>query len=354
VKDVAVVAIGRNEGERLRICLESVLGEASAVVYVDSGSRDGSVALARCLGAEVVTLDSSVPFTAARARNAGAARVLEISPTVRSIQFVDGDCEVAPGWLETACDVLSANPDLAVVCGRRRERFPEKSPYNRLADLEWDTPIGEAKSCGGDALIRVTAFELVGGYDPSLIAGEEPDICVRLRARGWKIARLDAEMTMHDIAMTHLSQWWRRSMRAGHAFAEGASRHGAGPDKHWVRETKGALAWGLVLPLFGLALAWATRGASLALLLAYPLQYFRLSRRLYRAGFGSGSARDARLYALACVVGKFPQAIGLIRYWSGRLLGRRARLIEYKSHSEERASHGATESGLVLPSAQTV
>jgi GT2 family glycosyltransferase len=353
LKDLAVVAIGRNEGERLRICLESVLGDASAVVYVDSGSNDGSEALARSLGTEVVTLDSSVPFTAARARNAGAARVFEISQTVRYIQFVDGDCEVVSGWLEKACDELRTNPDLAVVCGRRRERFPERSPYNRLADLEWDTPIGEAKSCGGDALIRVAAFELVGGYDPSLIAGEEPDICVRLRARGWKIARIDAEMTLHDIDMTQLSQWWRRSMRAGHAFAEGAARHGSGPDQHWVREARGALAWGLVLPLIALALAWTTRGASLALLLAYPLQYLRLSRRLSRAGFGSGSARDARLYALACVVGKFPQAIGLIRYWSGRLLGRRARLIEYKSHPEERASHAAMESGLVRPSALT-
>jgi hypothetical protein len=46
--------------------------------------------------------------------------------------------------------------------GRRRERFPEASVYNRLCDLEWDTSIGEARSCGGDFLARAGAFRDAG------------------------------------------------------------------------------------------------------------------------------------------------------------------------------------------------
>jgi glycosyltransferase involved in cell wall biosynthesis len=100
--DVAVVAIGRNEGERLQRCLRSVVGRVALVVYVDSGSTDGSVAFAQSLGCEVVALDLSTPFTAARARNAGAQRALALQPDLAFIQFVDGDCEVDPSWLPTA------------------------------------------------------------------------------------------------------------------------------------------------------------------------------------------------------------------------------------------------------------
>ena len=168
MSDLGVVAIGRNEGERLRRCLLSLarVGQGVASVYVDSGSTDGSVELARSMGVEVVELDMTRPFSAARARNAGFERLEEIAPAVEYVMFLDGDCEVADGWLDRAQAELEARPKAAVVCGRRRELFPEHSVYNRLADLEWDTPIGEAIACGGDSVIRAEAFEAVGGYRP--------------------------------------------------------------------------------------------------------------------------------------------------------------------------------------------
>ena len=180
---VGIVAIGRNEGERLHRCLNSVVGRGLTLIYVDSGSTDGSIKLARNLGVEVVELDFSRPFSAARARNEGFERLCQINPEIRFVQFVDGDCEVADGWLDRAIRTLEDHFDVAVVCGRRRERFPERTVYNRLADLEWDTAVGEAKACGGDAMMRVSAFQAAGGYDPTLIAGEEPDLCLRCAGR---------------------------------------------------------------------------------------------------------------------------------------------------------------------------
>jgi GT2 family glycosyltransferase len=326
---LGIVAIGRNEGERLRHCLESVVGPGRAVVYVDSGSSDGSVGLARSLGAEVVELDLSVPFTAARARNAGFERLERVAPGVELVQFVDGDCEVAPGWLGHAAAVLGERPEVAVVAGRRRERHPEQTVYNRLADLEWDTPIGEADACGGDALFRADAFRRAGGYDPSIIAGEEPELCLRIRRDGWKILRLDAEMTVHDMAMSRFAQWWRRSVRAGHAYAEGAARHGRGPERHYVRDVRSILSWGAGLPMAAALLAcWPIPGLGLALLAGYPALFFKTAR-YYRRVRGWPAA-DARLFAAACVAGKFPQAIGVAKYWSGRIGGRPSRIIEYK------------------------
>ncbi|MDF1483437.1 glycosyltransferase [Extensimonas sp. H3M7-6] len=316
---IGLVAIGRNEGERLRACLASVVHRVAHVVYVDSGSTDGSVALAQAMGVHVVNLDMTVPFTAARARNEGWRALLQLAPGLEFVQFVDGDCVVADGWLDKALLFLLQNPGYAVACGRRRERFPERSVYNRLCDLEWNTPVGDAKACGGDALVRVSALQQVGGYRDDLIAGEEPELCVRLRQAGWRIHRLDAEMTLHDAAMTRFGQWWKRSKRAGYAFAQGAWLHGAAPERHWVKETVSALVWGAVLPVLMLLLACFVHPAWLLLGCTYPLQIWRLRR------LPGGLQR-----AVFLVLGKFPEAMGVLQFAWDRLWRSHGRLIEYK------------------------
>jgi glycosyltransferase involved in cell wall biosynthesis len=324
---LGVVAIGRNEGERLRRCLTSVAPHGR-VVYVDSGSTDGSVAMAQGMGATVVELDRGVPFTAARARNAGFERLCADAPQIDLVQFVDGDCEVVGGWLDRGEREVRADGELAVVCGRRRERYPDASLYNRLCDLEWDTPVGPTDSCGGDAMMRVIAVREIGGYNPDLIAGEEPDLCLRLRQRGWNILRVDAEMTLHDAAMTRFSQWWKRSLRAGHSFAEGAARHGHEPERHWVREARSNFFWGLAVPLAALLAMPPSGGLSLALLAGYPVLGVRVYRSMRARGW---SPEHARLYAAFVVLGKIPQAFGQLLYWWKRVRGERGGLIEYKS-----------------------
>lgn len=315
--DTAAVVIGRNEGERLIRCLRSLLGQLPLVVYVDSGSSDGSAQAASALGAEVVDLDLDQPFTAARARNAGLAALEMRRTEVTYVQFVDGDCEVDPGWIATARAFLHHNPEVAAVCGRRRERFPERSIYNRLCDAEWDTPIGEALACGGDVLMRRDAVQQVGGYRADLIAGEEPELCLRLRRNGWRIWRLEAEMTLHDAQMLRFGQWWQRSRRAGHAFAEGAALHGKGPERHWRRETRRALLWGAALPLMLLGGAMIWPWALLGWLM-YLAQVLRLSRRM------------GLEQALFTVLGKFAEAAGALEFYWNRWRGKSRALLEYK------------------------
>ncbi|MBX9628188.1 MAG: glycosyltransferase family 2 protein, partial [Gemmataceae bacterium] len=328
MSSLGVVVIGRNEGPRLVRCLKSVAGAAAAVVYVDSGSADGSVRAAAGLGAAVVELDLARPFTAARARNAGFRRLLELEPGVEFVQFVDGDCEVADGWLEAANAALDARPDVAVVCGRRRERHPDASRYNRLCDLEWDTPVGEAEACGGDALFRAAALKEVGGYRDSLIAGEEPELCARLRAAGRKVVRLPAEMTLHDAAMTRFGQWWRRTVRAGYAYAEVGRLHGRGPLRSWARQVRSNWFWAALFPAAALLAAVLLSPWALVLL---PLGYAALGAKVYCGRRRQGDPhRDARLYAAFCVLAKFPMAVGQARYHRDRLLGRAQTLIEYK------------------------
>lgn len=323
--DVAVVAIGRNEGERLRACLRSVVPLAACVVYVDSGSTDGSVEMARAMGVDVIVLDPAVPFTAALARNAGWRRVRAIAPSLDLVQFVDGDCTVVDGWMPLARAHLAAHPEVVGVCGRRRERHPDRSVYNLLCDLEWGTPVGEAKAFGGDAMVRLAALEAVGGYRADLICGEEPELCVRLRAAGGRIHRLDAEMTLHDAAMTRLSQWWKRTMRGGFAFAEGVALHGAPPERHKVAEARRAWAWGVALPLAVLLGALLVSPWALLGLLAYPLQMLRIF-----LGARGQPLRARVLRSFFLVLGRFAEAAGALKYHARRWSGGPTRLIEYK------------------------
>lgn len=324
---VAIVTIGRNEGQRLARCLDALVGLGWPVVYVDSGSTDGSAPLAAQLGASVVQLDASTPFSAARARNEGLDRALALHPDLELVQFVDGDCELVPSWIGSAVEALEAHPDVASVSGRVRERDRARSIYNRLCDLEWQGTAGEVAACGGNAMMRVAAFREVGGFSPSLIAGEEPELCVRLRQRGWRILRRDEDMVRHDADMMTFGQWWRRAQRAGWAYAEGAAIHGASPERHAVRENLSILAWGTLLPLLALLLAAPSGGSSLLLLGGYPLLALRVFRRSLRAGMARD---DALLQAMFIVAAKVPQALGQAQFVVLRALGRRRRVVDWR------------------------
>ena len=322
-KNIGVVVIGRNEGERLKICLKSVVGTASKVIYVDSGSTDGSIDNARALGVEIVNLDTSVPFTAARARNEGFSRLCENELNLSYVQFVDGDCEVVEGWLEHASEFLNNNKNVAIVCGRRRERYPQTSIYNALCDIEWDTPIGEAKSCGGDSLMRIDVFKKVSGFNPAVIAGEEPELCVRVRQNNYKIWRLDFEMTRHDANITRFGQWWNRNIRAGYAYSLGAYMHGAAPEFHCIRETKRIRFWGFYLPVIILVLG-NFQPEFYILLLSYPAQIIRIK---FKNSHNKGNCLS---YAFFVTLGKFPEMQGQLRFWLNKILRKRSHIIEYK------------------------
>ena len=322
---IGVVVIGRNEGQRLIDCLDSLISQVDHIVYVDSGSKDDSIQNALERNVEVIKLDISIPFTAARARNAGFARLMEIAPEIEYVQFVDGDCEVVDSWLDAAAEFLDAEDEVAVVCGRRMERYPNESIYNLMCDMEWDTPVGEAKACGGDALMRVQAFKQVAGFRSGLIAGEEPELCVRLRKSGWKIERLEEDMTWHDAAMTTFKQWWNRTARAGHAYAEGSYLHGAAPERHWVKETVRVWIWAFLIPLLILVSLFFHWQISLALVYLYVVQWVRLALKNLQE-----SKPFAWKLAAYSVIGKFAEFCGQLQFYKNLLTSRQSKLIEYK------------------------
>lgn len=297
---VGIVVIGRNEGERLSRCLSSSEMDLPAKVYVDSGSRDDSVAIARSHGFPVIELHESAPFSAARARNAGFEWLTGAFSNIEFAQFVDADSVLQPGWIAAGTRYLRDHHDVAAVCGILRELDPDASIFNHLCDLEWQVPAGQISSTGGIAMFRCSAFRDENGFRENLIAGEEPDLCFRLRQNGWSVFKIGAAMALHDAAMTTIGQWWARGRRSGHAAAQALAIRGPS-DREALRAVVSTIFWALPS-------AW----------ILWPFQWLRLQRRLGPA------------YATHILFGKFPQLLGQIGFWLAHVRGRRQRLIEYK------------------------
>lgn len=320
---VGIVIIGRNEGGRLVQCLASVKDNLGRIIYVDSGSTDDSVREAQNAGAEVVLLDLSVPFTAARARTAGFNALQATGDTPDFVQFIDGDCSVQPDWVTSAIAALDADVGLGIVTGWRKEVNVTRSVYNALCDFEWRRPAGDILACGGDMMVRSTAFSEVGGFNATVIAAEDDEFCVRIRKAGWKIQRLPIEMTLHDADMTGFSQWWHRAVRTGHGFAQVGAMH----PEYFVKERKRVWAYGAILPVIAFMGILVSFWVFVAVFGIYILSYLRTAKGLYSNGLGQ---REALKQAIFLTLSKFPNFQGMLIYYWRQFWGHKMNIIEYK------------------------
>jgi glycosyltransferase involved in cell wall biosynthesis len=335
VSNLGVVVIGRNEGERLKRCLHT-LPDDLPVIYVDSGSTDESVAFAHSFGATVIQLDLRHPFTAARARNAGLKKLLELEPNAEFVQFIDGDCEIFPAWFDCAVDALSSEPHVAAIFGRLRERFPDRSIYNRMCDSEWDVPIGVVDHCGGNAMIRISSISAVNGFQDDLVAGEEPDLCLRMGRLGFVVQRIDCEMGFHDAAMYSIKNWWSRTKRSGYAYAEHVWRHGKSAIPSWRAQLLSIVFWPIALPIAILSLSMAMIGPiiwsiAIALIITSFIYFIQILRIAFRIRDSETDLGFTIISASFLVFGKIPQFLGASRCWLNHLFQREQQIFEHRT-----------------------
>jgi glycosyltransferase involved in cell wall biosynthesis len=328
--DLSVVVIGRNEGERLSRCIRSIQTMKFAgrveLIYVDSASTDGSALVADSMGARVISVLPLRP-TAALGRNAGWK-----SASAPIVLFLDGDTLLHEQFVADSLSAFS-DPSVAIVWGHRREINTGASLYNRVLDLDWIYAPGFVEFCGGDALVRRDVLQRVSGFDENLIAGEEPEMCRRIRALGYKILHIDRPMTGHDLAMTKWRQYWRRATRAGYAYAEVSARFRNTDLPFWGEEVEKNRRRFLVLlsiPIIGLALSilfWSMLPGFVALggLLLLVL------RTAWKAGWKSSSWPTRFLYGIHSHFQQIPIFAGQLQYAKDRKQGRSRGLIEYKN-----------------------
>lgn len=321
-----IVVIGRNEGERLKRSLQSLLKSKFPVLYVDSGSKDRSPEFALSIGIPVWKLDTKTPPNASRARNAGFQHLMLSYPEMEYVQFVDGDCFIAENWMEAGLQALGKHPEAAIVCGEIHELSKNLSVYDLLCEIEWQKPPGEISACGGVFMVRSSVFKEAEGFDPLLISAEDDDLCLRIRRMGWKILKLETPMASHEADLGTFSRWWKRSVRCGYAYAQGAAKQGFGKEKHFVRQTFSTLFWGLMLPAASLFFIPWTHGWSLLLLLGYPL----LFSKIYFHTIKKWPRKESLAYSGFCVLAKFSQLSGIAKFAFDKLRGIDSKIIEYK------------------------
>lgn len=328
VTDTGVVIIGRNEGERLRNCLQSLRAIDCPMIYVDSGSTDGSVALARSFGCLALELDVSLPLSAARARNAGLAALQRNHPGIKYVQFIDGDCTIDRNWMEAAYNHIKVRDDLAIVCGHLRERFAQLNIYTQLCDLEWRGEVGEIDACGGIFFANIDAIQALGMFNEAMIAGEEPELCYRLKLAGWKIDRIDSSMAHHESDINKTSQLFRRARRCGHSYAQSYHIHRSSPGAFKSRNLLSVIFWGAMLPISILLLITINLIAALALASLYILLWIKIY--IFTINKNKVSNKVACIFGLYTVAGKFSQFFGVLDFYSHLIRRQNFKLIEYK------------------------
>ncbi|MGB4557956.1 MAG: glycosyltransferase [Burkholderiaceae bacterium] len=343
---ISVVIIGRNEGQRLLRCIASVQaadwGDRSyELIYIDSSSQDDSVAKAQALGAKVQVLDDQSP-SAAKARNLGWRQA-----SGEFVMFLDGDTELHPDFLLKALQALQ-DPKLCAAFGHLRELHPEQSIYTRVMDLDWASPVGRSLFFGGIVLVRRSALEAVGGYDPALKAGEEPEMCSRLRALGWEIEHIDAPMALHDLAITTFRAYCLRAYRSGIAYAEVAERMRLRGDILWQHESRRDFWHGLGLLLspliFLLALSWSALAAMALVAGGLAIIARSAQRCAWRA---PGQTLLHWQYAFHTFFQKIPALLGQLKWRQTR--GQTMELVEYKTVTPTPADHATTATSAVSP-----
>lgn len=301
---LGIVLIGRNESSRLKITLPPAKKTGCSIVYVDSSSTDDSCELAHSLKIPVIELSADQPLSAARARNAGFEFLMQNDPDLEYVFFVDGDCSLQENFVHSALIYFAAQPKVVCICGFRLEEHPSKNFFHRITQAEWSRQTGEIPSCGGDALFRTQAFRSAGGFSTQMSAGEEFELCERLRAGGGTIVRLPEIAVYHDCAIATFGQYAKRMQRSGVALALGLKHY---QDKTYCkRRIAAAIFHGILVPLGSIfsplcLLLWAISAT----------RAYLWARRWH-------DPLTSLAWAMHCIVSKPLETVGLITHFLTR------------------------------------
>lgn len=193
---VSVVMNCRNGEPFVADAISSVFAQTMndlEIIFWDNLSTDGSAEIARSFPEKLRYFRSGVPLKLGQARKAALGRAAG-----EYVAILDVDDRWLPGKLEAQVRILDQQPGVALVyCDMERinEAGGRVSRWSRERRLERGRVLeGLLASCFipmSTILIRRTALEEVGGFDPRFRQAEDLDLYLRL-AEKYAIDYVDA------------------------------------------------------------------------------------------------------------------------------------------------------------------
>ncbi|MEK6272491.1 MAG: glycosyltransferase [Actinomycetota bacterium] len=216
---VSVVVCSLNGERTLRDCFDGLLAleyPDFEVIVVDDGSTDATAAIAQEYGFRVITTENR---GLASARNTGMA-----AGSGEIVAYLDDDARPDPHWLSFLAASFLASPHAGI--GGPNVEHPGDGPIAACVTNAPGGPVHvllsdrEAEHLPGcNAAFRKASLEAVGGFDPRFrAAGDDVDLCWRLRDRGWTLGFSPGAVVWHHRRPS-VRGYWRQQVGYGRAEA---------------------------------------------------------------------------------------------------------------------------------------
>jgi glycosyltransferase involved in cell wall biosynthesis len=221
-----------NHGAFVKEALQSVLDQTMSdveIVVVDDGSTDAATV-------DVLRQLNTPQTTVLRTENQGLPAARNYAARHASGAFfcaLDADDRLAPTWFERALNVFERDPDLAFV-SHWLETFGDE--VWKWTPASCNLPALLARNTvNGAAVVRRSAFEVVGGYDESMREGcEDWDFWLRLVERGFRGAIVPEFMFFYRRTATSMSRIMTGSVRYERPLRRLVAKHEAAYRDHLI------------------------------------------------------------------------------------------------------------------------
>ncbi len=224
---VTFVIPARNEESNIESCLRGISDQdypkdLYEIIVADGHSGDRTAEIARSLGAIVINNDKVIQSAG---RNIGA-----VNAKGKLVAFIDADIVLEKEWLKKAVTQFR-DPGVAAV-----GNFPEIAGESNWIEKAWffhvknkyaeKDPISADWLASANIIFDKAIFDQIGGFDESMLYGEDVDISFRALRYGYEMKLVPELESTHLQYETSLGGFIKRQLAGGHMILRLIENHG--------------------------------------------------------------------------------------------------------------------------------